>query len=56
MAECCDASKLKEGRVGTGLGLAVAKRIICDHDSHITAESRTGRGTTFHVTLPIEGI
>jgi signal transduction histidine kinase len=43
------------GTKDTGLGLAVAKRIICDHDGHIKAESRPGRGTTFYVTLPIEG-
>jgi signal transduction histidine kinase len=35
-----------------GLGLAVAKRIICDYGGEIIAESRPGQGTTFHVKLP----
>jgi signal transduction histidine kinase len=43
------------GTKDTGLGLAVAKRVICDHDGHITVKSRPGRGITFYVTLPIEG-
>ena len=42
------------GTKDTGLGLAVAKQIICDHGGHITAESRPGTGTTFCVTLPVE--
>jgi signal transduction histidine kinase len=41
------------GTKETGLGLAVAKRIICDHGGDITVESRPGQ-TTFHVTLPVE--
>jgi PAS domain S-box-containing protein len=38
------------------LGLAVAKRIICDYGGEIIAESRPGQGTTFHVKLPIEQV
>ena len=37
---------------GTGLGLAVAKRIIDAHGGTITFESERGKGTTFTVTLP----
>jgi len=37
---------------GSGLGLATAYSIIKKHDGHITAESKLGIGTTFHIYLP----
>jgi len=37
---------------GTGLGLAVSYQIINTHDGYISAESRPGLGTTFHILLP----
>ncbi|HET6436572.1 MAG TPA: HAMP domain-containing sensor histidine kinase [Anaeromyxobacter sp.] len=37
---------------GTGLGLSVAYGIVRDHGGWITAQSRTGRGSTFSVYLP----
>ncbi len=40
----------------TGLGLAIAKQIICAHGGNITAESQPHQGTTFYVTLPVEKI
>lgn len=40
----------------TGLSLAIAKQIICGHGGEITAESQLGRGTTFHVKLPVEQV
>jgi signal transduction histidine kinase len=37
---------------GTGLGLAVCKRIIDAHKGEISVESEEGVGTTFTITLP----
>jgi signal transduction histidine kinase len=39
---------------GTGLGLAVAKKIIEDHGAVISFKSETGVGTVFMIQLPIE--
>ena len=40
---------------GVGLGLSVCFGIIHDHGGKIDVESEPGKGTTFTVTLPIQG-
>lgn len=39
---------------GTGLGLSISIGIIQNHNGTITLESESKKGTTFHITLPIE--
>jgi len=42
-----------KGSQGTGLGLAVTKKIIEEHGGNIEVESREGQGTKFVICLPI---
>jgi signal transduction histidine kinase len=37
---------------GTGLGLAITRSIIASHGGRIWATPNSGRGATFHFTLP----
>jgi PAS domain S-box-containing protein len=39
---------------GTGLGLAVVKRIIESHQGRVALDSQPGHGTTFRLYLPLE--
>lgn len=41
---------------GNGLGLALASQIAAQHKATIAVTSQFGRGSTFLVTLPLEGV
>ncbi len=43
----------KEAGKGTGLGLSVSYAIIKDHGGKIWAESEVGKGSAFHISLPL---
>lgn len=38
---------------GTGLGLALVKKIVDRHGGNVSVESEPGRGSAFHFTLPV---
>lgn len=38
---------------GTGLGLTISRQIVQHYGGTIWAESEPGRGSTFHITLPV---
>jgi len=42
-------------REGTGLGLAIVKEIVAAHGGSLTFSSQAGEGTTFNLSLPIDG-
>lgn len=39
---------------GTGIGLAICKKIVENHNGLIEAEARVGKGATFRIFLPVE--
>jgi two-component system, NtrC family, sensor kinase len=42
-----------KGNRGTGIGLAVARKIVEEHEGSISVRSTPGQGTTFTIRLPV---
>lgn len=40
---------------GTGVGLAIASKVVSNHNGHIWATGRPALGATFHILLPVVG-
>jgi signal transduction histidine kinase len=46
----------KDEFAGTGIGLAICKRVVSNHNGYIFAESIEGEGASFYIYLPVESL
>ncbi|MFA7473236.1 MAG: ATP-binding protein [Spirosomataceae bacterium] len=44
----------REDYKGTGIGLAICKRVVTNHNGYITVKSIEGLGTSFSIFLPVD--
>ena len=52
--EIFDAFSSTKGQRGTGLGLAVTRKIVEEHGGTVDVESEVGKGSLFRILLPLE--
>jgi DNA-binding response OmpR family regulator len=45
-----------ETKIGSGIGLAIVKKLVTLHEGSITGTSKLGKGTTFEIYFPIKKI
>jgi signal transduction histidine kinase len=48
-----DSARTRQNESGYGLGLAIAKKIVEEHDGKISVKSEENKGSEFKIILPI---